>query len=126
MPSQLKLLVVDEDNDSRFLLEKTLLRKFTGAAVTGCRMAEAAIRIAQAENFSAIITHRTAELAGSDLVSAFREISPETPVIMVSSIDRREAALKAGATTFLLYDEWLRIGSVVEDLLQKSADRFPL
>jgi DNA-binding NtrC family response regulator len=120
VPAQLKFLVVDEDNDSRFLLVKTLLRKFPGAAVIECRVADAALSITRTDRLSVIVTHRTAELAGSDLVRAFRELNPTVPIVMVSSIDRTEAAAEAGATTFLLYDEWLRIGTLVEELLQKS------
>jgi hypothetical protein len=36
---------------------------------------------------------------------------------MVSGLDRSAAALKAGATVFLNYDEWLRIGTIVANLL---------
>jgi hypothetical protein len=35
----------------------------------------------------------------------------------VSGFDRSQVALAAGATAFLNYDEWLRIGTVVSDLL---------
>jgi DNA-binding NtrC family response regulator len=121
VPAQLKFLVIDEDNDSRFLLVKTLLRKFPGAAVIECRVADAALSIARTDKLSLIVTHRTAELAGSDLVRALREINSTVPIVMVSSIDRCEAAQEAGASTFLLYDEWLRIGTVVEELLQRSS-----
>jgi CheY-like chemotaxis protein len=120
MPAPLRFLVVDEDNDSRFLLEKTLLRKFPGAVVQGCRTADAALATARTDHLAAIVTHRTSEMAGADLVREFRAINAEVPIIMVSSIDRREAAATAGATCFLLYDEWLRIGSLVEELLQKG------
>jgi hypothetical protein len=40
--------------------------------------------------------------------------------VMVSGIDRTDAALRAGATCFLNYDEWLRVGSLVTDLLGRS------
>ena len=120
MPAPLRFLVVDEDNDSRFLLEKTLLRKFPGAVLQGVRIADTALAIAKSDRLSVIITHRTSEMSGTDLVKEFREINPEVPIIMVSSVDRREAALAAGATTFLLYDEWLRVGAVVEELLQRG------
>ena len=117
-PSLLKLLVVEEDNDRRFLLVKTLLRKFPGAAVHECRDAEQALGIARSDQLAAIVTHRTAEMFGVDLVRAFRAINREVPIVMLSSIDREEAALEAGANAFLLYDEWLRIGTVVEGVLQ--------
>ena len=36
---------------------------------------------------------------------------------MVSGIDRAAEAVAAGANLFLNYDEWLRIGTVVAELL---------
>jgi hypothetical protein len=39
---------------------------------------------------------------------------------MVSGIDRSEAALAAGANAFLPYDEWLRIGTVVEHYMRSA------
>jgi hypothetical protein len=45
--------------------------------------------------------------------------------VMVSGMDREEAALAAGADVFLHYDEWLRIGSVVEQLLAAKSDTRP-
>ena len=36
---------------------------------------------------------------------------------MISGIDRTREALAAGATRFLNYDEWLRIGAVISDVL---------
>jgi DNA-binding NtrC family response regulator len=109
-----KFLVVDFHAESRFLLVKTLLRKFPGAAIFEEDDAERALELVRTRRFSAIITHRTFEVSGLDLVRMFREAAPELPIIMVSGIDRGQAALAAGATNFLPYDEWLRIGSVVE------------
>lgn len=36
---------------------------------------------------------------------------------MISGIDRTKNALEAGATRFHNYDEWLRIGTVVGEML---------
>src|SRR3954471_4295394 len=76
VPEQLKFLVIDEDNDSRFLLVKTLLRKFPGAGVTECRTADAALSLARTDKLNAIVTHRTAEMTGVDLVRELRSINP--------------------------------------------------
>src|SRR4051812_12627740 len=77
--AQLKFLVIDEDNDSRFLLVKTLLRKFPSAAVVECRIADVALDIARTDRLAAIITHRTGEIGGADLVQLLREINAEVP-----------------------------------------------
>lgn len=44
-------------------------------------------------------------------------MSDSVPIVMVSGIDRTQPALAAGADRFLLYDEWLRIGTMVQELL---------
>lgn len=109
-----QFLVVDFHAESRFLLARTLLRKFPGAIIHECDDAEAAVAIIRRCPLAAIITHRTFEHAGADLVHQFRAVDPNVPIVMVSGIDRERSALDAGATSFLHYDEWLRIGSVVE------------
>jgi DNA-binding NarL/FixJ family response regulator len=115
-------MVVDDNPDSRFLLVKTLLRKFPAAVVQECQHAETAISIAQTETIAAIVTHRTAEVAGVEVVRGLRAANPSVPIVMVSGIDRRMAAIAAGANAFLLYDEWLRIGTVVAELLGAPPD----
>ncbi len=107
-------VVIDFHAESRFLLVKTLRRKFPEAAIHETDDAEKAIEIARAINLSAIITHRTFEMEGVELVRRLRDADPTVPIIMVSGIDREAQALAAGATSFLPYAEWLRIGSVVE------------
>lgn len=109
-----RFLVVDFHAESRFLLVKTLARKFPGAAIFEEDDANRATEIVRTRDLSAIVTHRTFEVSGVDLVRQFRTIAPEVPIVLVSGIDREEAALKAGANSFLPYDQWLRIGTVID------------
>ena len=113
-------VVIDYHAESRYLLVKTLRRKFPQAVVHETEDAEKAIEIARAVNLAAIITHRTFEMAGAELVRRLRDADPKVPIIMVSGIDRSAAARAAGASAFLHYDEWLCIGSVVEAHLRAS------
>jgi len=114
MPARRQFLVVDFHAESRFLLVRTLLRKFPGALIHECDDADKAVALAHEVRFSAIVTHRTFETSGADLVRQFRTADARVPIIMVSGVDRERSALEAGADSFLHYDEWLRIGSVVE------------
>jgi CheY-like chemotaxis protein len=118
MPSASKFLVVDDNADSRFWLVKTLLRKFPRAVVQETRDGEAAVGIARAGNLSALIVHRAAETDGLTLVRMLREAAPTIPIVMVSGLDRTAEALAAGANTFLNYEAWLRIGTVVDELIE--------
>lgn len=107
-------LVVDFQRESRYLLVKTLLRKFPGAVIREVEDAEQAVQMARTQDIACIVTHRTFETPGVELVRQLREVDPDVPIVMVSGIDRQKGAMEAGATSFLNYDEWLRIGTVVE------------
>lgn len=125
MTSAPQFLIIDFHPESRYLLVKTLLRKFPGATIHECDDADRAEAIARTERLSAIVTHRTIEESGADLVRRFRAADPQVPIVMVSGIDRERDALEAGATSFLHYDEWLLIGSVVESHLAERAHQEP-
>mgnify|MGYP001573799336 CR=1 FL=1 len=66
-------------------------------------------------------SHRAVEIDGLTLIRFLRRVSPQVPIVMVSGIDRAAEAQEAGATCFLNYDEWLRIGTVMADLLPSSS-----
>jgi CheY-like chemotaxis protein len=112
-----KFLVIDDNGDGRYLLVKTLLRKFPKAVIQECQHAESAIEIAREQKLTAIVAHRAAEMDGILLVQMLRRVNPQVPIIMVSGLDRTSEATAAGANGFLNYDEWLRIGTYLVDLL---------
>lgn len=115
-----QFLVVDDNADSRFLLVKTLLRKFPQALMQECQDSDVAVSAARNPKLDAIIAHRAADVDGATLIRLLRRINSAVPIVMVSGLDRSAAALEAGANLFLNYDEWLRIGTVVADLLAKE------
>ncbi|MEY4939265.1 MAG: hypothetical protein RIQ93_1000 [Verrucomicrobiota bacterium] len=116
-----KFLLVDENSESRFLLARTLARKFADAVILECHTAEEGFQLARTENVSAIVCHRTIDLSGAELVRGFRAMRPGLPIMLVSGRDRKSEAAEAGATCFLPYDEWLRIGSVMKSMLSREA-----
>ena len=118
--ARLNFLVIDHHRDSRFLLVTCLQRKFPGAAIIEAEEGDPAIELARRDDLAAIVTHRTREYYGTELVGKLREANPEVPIVMVSGIERTAPALAAGADRFLLYDEWLRIGSIVKELLDQG------
>ena len=121
-----RFLVVDENSDSRFLLVKTLLRKFPNAVLQECQHGDTATAIAKTDKLSAIVVHRTFEYDGATLVSLMRRVNPTVPIVMVSGVDRSAEGMAAGATCFLKYDEWLRIGTVVTDAMRNSRHPFAI
>lgn len=116
-----EFLVIDFHPESRFLLVKTLLRKYPGSKIHESEDADKAVEIVRAFDLIAVITHRTFEVSGIELVRQLRDADPDVPIIMVSGIDREDAALAAGANAFLHYDEWLRIGAVVQSVLEQKS-----
>lgn len=119
--SPLKFLIIDDNPDSRFLLTKTLLRKFPGAAMLESQTSGRAVAILSRDKPSAVIAHRAEEMDGATLIRLLREQNSTVPIVMVSGIDRTDLARLSGANFFLHYDEWLRIGTVVADLLKTVA-----
>lgn len=117
MHSPRKFLIVDDNADSRFLLVKTLLRKFPQAVLHETQNGESAITSVQSVPFDAVVVHRATEVDGVTLIRSLRHVNRTVPIVMVSGIDRTKQALDAGANTFLSYEAWLRIGTVVAELL---------
>ena len=110
------MLVVDDNDEHRYLLVKTLLRKFPTAQTHECSDEEKAIALVKSRRLVAVVLHRSLGLSGLDLTRQIRRIDPSIPIVLVSGIDRSSEALQAGASAFLHYDEWLRIGTVVAEL----------
>src|SRR3954469_8176409 len=106
-PTQ-KFLIIDDNPDSRFLLAKTLLRKFPAALMIECADTGTALLAAENERPAAVVVHRTLDTGGSQPVPLLRQASPKLPIVMVSGIDRTTESIAAGASYFLNYDEWLR------------------
>lgn len=110
-------LVIDDHVDNRYLLTRTIGRKFPQAEIKECGEIEGALSIARTDNLRAIVCHRVDLTPGIELIRQLLRINPAVPIIMVSSYDRTREALVAGASRFLLYDQWLRIGTVIEEVL---------
>ena len=117
MPPPRTFLIIDDNADSRFLLVKTLLRKFPQAVLQETQDGESALALVRSQHLDAAIVHRAADVDGITLIRLLRQESPALPVVMVSGVDRSRPALEPGATTFLSYEAWLRIGTVVAEIL---------
>lgn len=125
MSSQHKFLIIDDNPDSRFLLVKTLLRKFPQAVLQETQDGESAVSLLRDERPDAVVVHRATDVDGLTLIRMLRKLNAVVPIVMVSGIDRTQTAREAGASTFLNYDAWLRIGTVVSELLTPSAELTP-
>jgi response regulator RpfG family c-di-GMP phosphodiesterase len=112
-----KFLIIDDNPDNRFLLTKTLLRKYPAAALVECQSIDTAMRVLKNEAIDLIVAHRATEVGGADLVREVRRVNTTTPLIAVSGVNRCRETLAAGANRFQLLDEWLMVGHVAAQLL---------
>lgn len=112
-----KFLVIDDNVDNRFLLTRTVLRKYPQAVIIESGDLAAALEQVRLGGLDAVISHRAGEVDGLELLRELRAAHPTVPIVMVSGYDRTRAALEAGATCFLNYDEWLRLGTVIDEIL---------
>ncbi len=112
------ILVIDHNPDSAFLLVKTLARKFPQSGVQMCTDLASAVSAVRSELVEVVVLHRTQKEDPVSLIHLIREIRPTVPIIAVSSVDRSETALQAGATGFVNMEAWLTIGTVVENALK--------
>lgn len=127
MANHKNFLVVDADADGRVLLARTLLRVFPDAAIVECQDAETAVNLVKAHNYDAVVAHRAIGADPEGLIRMIRERDRNVLLLSVSGIDRKKEVLNAGATDFLLYDEWLRVGTIIAEMLSsRSSAPFPV
>ena len=120
-----KFLLIDDNSSNRFLVSKSLARRFPDTVLVECDESDAGLEALRREPFAVVVAHRTHQLAGTELVRQLRQLAPAVPIIAISAVDRRAEALQAGATRFLLLDEWLLIGNVVQELLGSNPELIP-
>jgi CheY-like chemotaxis protein len=118
MPIPLEFLIVDHHRDNRFLLTKTLLRKYPDAKIHEHEESQGALSVVMEGRLAAAVIHRADDMDGIFLIRRIREANAKLPILSISGFDRREQTLAAGASAFLHYDAWLSIGRVVEEMMR--------
>jgi DNA-binding NtrC family response regulator len=116
------ILVIDHNSDCGVLLVRTLMRKFPATVIQICGDAITAVKAIESSRHDAIVLHRTEELSCVELLHVFRKLDPVVPIIAVSGVDRTAETMAAGATAFLSYEEWLRVGMFLQEILQRRKD----
>jgi DNA-binding NtrC family response regulator len=117
-PTPEKVLVIDYDADNALLLTRSIRRKFPSALVVQSRDAVTTLTNVIEQKFDVLVVHRTEQIPAVELIKTVRKLDEQVVIIAVSGFDRSEDVLKAGATGFLRYDEWLRLGTVIANALQ--------
>jgi len=98
-----EVLVVDDEQDTRELLQLTLGRQ--GMVVTVCTTAEEALQRVGAEDYDVILTDLSMPgMSGLDLSERVIAMKPDVPVVVITgnaSLDTAVGAIRAGAYDFV-------------------------
>lgn len=120
MATPRKILVVDDDDHSRFLLTKTLLRRFPQLVMLECIQCSSAVTTATFEQLDLVVVHRAEDMGGLEVVRALRRVVPALPLLLISAIDQADA-IAAGATRSLGAGERLQVALVASAILAERA-----
>jgi CheY-like chemotaxis protein len=115
-----RFVVIDDNEDGRSFLSKSLLASFPHAEIIECENSEVARQELAGGKTALFLVHRANDADGLPLVELLRAANATIPIVYVSGIDRTHAALQAGATTFLMYDQSWLIGQTVREILRVS------
>ena len=115
-----RILVVDDDEDTRFTLSALL--KLDGYAVSTAGTVEGAVKMARAGGFDLyVLDKRYPDGDGAELCHALREYDPRALVVIYSGAaynEDREEGFTSGAEAYVTKPNIDGLLSVVEDLLK--------
>lgn len=115
-----KILLIDCDDDSRMLIGRALLRAMPDSALLECASVECALELARGHPPSAVVVHRADHHDGVTAITVLRRHLARTPIVMISALDRRESAERAGASAFVARDDYAAVAVTVRDLLSST------
>lgn len=118
----MRILCVDDDEDTRLLLEHLL--DFADLEAIAVKDTEAALLLIESEQFSLyIIDGQLPGISGLGLCEEIRRRDPKTPVIIFSGhgyASDREAGMLAGANVYLVKPDISDIVPAVKRLLEQA------
>jgi DNA-binding NarL/FixJ family response regulator len=112
-------LVIDENWRRRRLIVVTLERKFHRVVIGEFKDAEIAALVLTAEKIDVVVGFSAGGAEARALIDAIRQRDERVPVLILSEVDCSEHLAADGMAGFLHFEEWLSVGSVVEELLKK-------
>lgn len=118
-PTRPCILLVNDDEDSLYLLSRSVRRALPEAELVPMSRSLDALRFAQSHRIAAVVTdNRMPEMDGLTLVRRIRERDPQVPILMVTgSMDVAAAAAEAGANACLSWLSWAGVGAELRNLL---------
>jgi CheY-like chemotaxis protein len=116
----LRVLLINDDEDSLFLLERATAREFPAATFFRYKCPREALDLLGSHAVDAIITdNRMPEMSGVAMVRRIRARDQTTPILMLTGSGEVEAeAFAAGVTGFLAGGNWGAIRDKIRELLR--------
>ena len=118
----MRILCVDDDKDTRFLLENLL--GFAGLETIAVQDTETALLLIAKEKFSLyIIDSQMPGISGVGLCEEIRKRDTKTPIIIFSGLaypSDRTAGMLAGANVYLVKPDSSELVSTVKSLLGET------
>ena len=119
----MRILCVDDDEDTRFLLKHLL--DFSDLEAIAVQNSEAALLLMETEQFSLyVIDGQLPGVSGLGLCEEIRQRDPKTPIIIFSGhgyASDREAGMLAGANVYLVKPDISEIVPTIKRLLLEQA-----
>lgn len=121
MPREIKVLVVDDDAEKRFLITHHLAKAFAEEQITlvECDSGATAIAHLEKNTVHALVTDNSmGPVNGLELISWVRQRDESLPVVMVTGNPEIErVAVKAGASVVLGSQRFQEVGTILKSLL---------
>jgi FixJ family two-component response regulator len=115
-----QFIIIDDNRDGCFVLSRALFRHYPAATLHEFRdfasAREALANLPPDGGAALILLHRIPNIGGAQLVRAVREIHDRVPIVALGDPELGPEVLAAGATRFLDYEAWLRLGTLVKGL----------
>lgn len=126
-PQKRRILCVDDDEDTCFMLAHLLGRE--GYEVKTSATVDEALKLAQHESFNLyILDEWFPQGAGTSLCRKIREFDPHTPIIIYSGAvfeSEQQEALHAGANSFVSKPEIDKLTATIRRLLSFETQSNP-
>lgn len=97
-----QIVVVDDDQNARFLLRYLINRQYPNATISEAEDGEAALKLYDQTSNLFVVDYRMPRLDGLEVTRRLREKSLALPIIVISSVQiSEEEAFAAGANSFV-------------------------